>query len=306
LNSTSPFFFLFSSERSGSNLLASMIGSHSSCSFSPPTHVFRFLYLQREKYLDKKKLIKDTKSIFDVKLGSWQNEQIRITGDTIPQVLSNLFEKSTDKNVIIKELYAWKYFKEINNDFPNSKVIYLIRDPRDVYVSLLKFPNFQLNEVDFAHLWAEEQDLTLGLFDQLEIDYLLVKYEDLILNLKTELIKICVYLNIVFEQSMLDFYKSKNNKDQSNELMAWGNISQPLLRSNTKNYYKYLTYKEVIKIEENLSASLERFSYEKAKPADFLLFPLPIKTYVYSHKESEKRLKRDKVLFDIFNENVNS
>ena len=298
-----PFIFLFSSERSGSNLLSSIIGNHSACSFSVPTHLFRLLYLQESKYRDNKKLLADTKAIFDVKLGFWENENVKIAGSSIADVLKNLYHQKS-KVIVVKELYAYKYFKKLNKDFFNSKIIYLVRDPRDVFVSIKKLPNLQTDIREFARNWSEEQTRSLNIFEELNIDYLVIKYEELISDPSSTALKVCKYLNLNFEEGMLDYHMNQSSRNQSKQLMAWQNLDKPVMVSNTQNFYRFLSSSDVALIEEITGNQLAKFGYLKSKVEKFNKKPSKIESYIYSDQENCSRLKRTEVLSNIFSDSL--
>ncbi len=300
MNTNTPFVFIFSSERSGSNLLSSIIGNHSTCSFCSPTHLFRLLYLQSEKYDDSAKLHEDTKAIFDVKLGVWNGNVKEFSGESIGEVLTNLYHSDSNKTAIIKELHPWRYLKKVNCDFPKSKIIYLVRDPRDVFISISSLPNLQTEAKEFGSVWRLEQKKSLKVFDDLGVDYVLVKYEELLRNPLDELVRITNYLEIEMENGMLDYYSSLTTKNQAKQLTAWGNIDKPLLSNNFNKFYRYLTVRQVREIEEITADELVKFGYEKADIQHFVKNPLPIKVCTYSDKELLHREEREKVISRIF------
>jgi len=295
----SPFIFLFSSERSGSNLLSSIIGNHSEATFLAPAHLFRLLYLQEEKYQDVEKLKEDVRAIVDVMLGQW-NRSIEFDGDSIQTLLTSLYKGQSCKIHVIKELQPWKYLKSTNRDFPHSKIIYSVRDPRDVFVSVKKLPNLKQNARKFALKWAEEQQKSLKSFKELGINFLLVKYESFLENPQKELIRVCDYLGLPLELEMLKFYKSIKSRGQATKIAAWENIDQPLLRDNTNKFYTYLSIEEVRVIEKITFDFLTNWGYEKAESQLFVENPLLIEPYVYSARELFIRKNRQAVLQRIF------
>ena len=296
-----PFIFLFSSERSGSNLLASIIGNHSGCSFNTPTHLFRLLYLQSDKYLNAQRLLRDAQAVFNVKLGKWENEKVPIKGNSIKEVLSNLYCSKENNTQIIKELQPWKYLSKVNKDFPSAKSIYLVRDPRDVFISMNRLSNLRLSVTEFSSLWKDDQKKSLQIFKDLNIDFLTVRYEDLLTDPTSELTRITDYLGIDFEESMLKYHRSEKSNTQASQLTAWENINKPLLSANFNKFYNYLTYKEVKLIERFTSIEFSLFGYKKADSQHFIENPLHIKTYIYSDKELKIREKRKSVISKIFN-----
>jgi len=90
----------------------------------------------------------------------------------------------------------------------NIKIIHIVRDPRDIVLSL-KSVGWSPEDVEnyFPRIWANS-NLNLERFgSQGKTPYMLVKYEDLILDPPNELKKICNFLEVGFDFSMCEYSK---------------------------------------------------------------------------------------------------
>lgn len=212
------------------------------------------LFIKRYKYvtfptLDKLKEINPIKTVeeliesvlkFYALNGSidWSNEVI--WGDKTP-----LYLRSID---ILKK------------HFPNSKVIHIIRDPRDRAISVKRTWGKSMyrttekwrSELENSQKWREHKDF---LFE--------IKYEDLISDTEAELKEVCSFIGIPFQDKMLQLNKpSEKHGDNSNKLTV-----------NSKNTDKYLDFKSSVikRIEEIAYPMMKEYGYvpvygKKSKP----------------------------------------
>lgn len=103
----------------------------------------------------------------------------------------------------IKEVWTDDFMHPLLEDGHISKCIHILRDPRAVaasnYVSSLCYPNLFL-----ARQWRKSAALARLNSERHSDAYLIVKYEDLILKKKSTFERICEFLEVRFDISMLD------------------------------------------------------------------------------------------------------
>lgn len=127
-------------------------------------------------------------------------------------------DKSQVNTIVDKQLKYPFYIPEIQRISPDSKFIFLVRDPRDNVITCQKRKlGRHLNTPYQASYWNNYfSNLTN---DRLEnvTTFLLVKYENLVNSPEQELKRICTFLNIVYNDNMLNFHASFNNFIDSNK-----------------------------------------------------------------------------------------
>ncbi|MGB5920023.1 sulfotransferase family protein [Arcobacter sp.] len=114
--------------------------------------------------------------------------------------------------------------------FPFSKVIHIVRDPKDVINSLIKRG---LDIITAAEVWITSV-ANIQPFLNLKNVYE-IKYEDLVTNPETEIKKLCHFLNIEFDNSLLSPKNKKNRRDKFFD--SWN--SNPNEEISTKSIGSY-------------------------------------------------------------------
>lgn len=100
-----------------------------------------------------------------------------------------------------------KYLNTIRRLLPEARFIHIIRDGRDAALSLRQMwfsPGWEIETQ--ASYWRDcvvsARRSGLG-----RPDYMEVRYEELILNTRETLKQVCDYINLTFEDSMLNYYE---------------------------------------------------------------------------------------------------
>jgi hypothetical protein len=220
-------FFIIGAQRSGTTLVRLILNNHSKVAIPEEgtfwMPLFRAMrgrfnqpidprllkaYINYIKVNDQFKTWKmDAESVFDTII---QKGVI-----TLPQLMSQLYQ--TFASCGGKPFWGDKtpsFFRmvsELHHMFPKAKFIHVIRDGRDVYLSMKGIEKGRENVAVAALEWsykinkARHQLNTLpsGVFHEL-------KYESLVLSPQHEIKAICEFLNIEYEPAMLDFWKSSD------------------------------------------------------------------------------------------------
>jgi len=112
---------------------------------------------------------------------------------------------SNKKTMVIEKTPNHIYvLDKIKKEYPDTKFILNIRDPRDIVSSL--YSRFED--------WNKSIDRLKKDFEYVKKFYLfghLVKYEDIVNNFEDTFIDICKYINIDFDENMLEYYKYAPN-----------------------------------------------------------------------------------------------
>ncbi len=139
--------------------------------------------------------------------------------------------------------------------FPDAKFILIIRDIRDVALSWDK--KWGKNKLLCAAKWNSRMQRGIELSKKLnDGDFLIVKYEDILDDLEEQTRKICDFLNIKYQENMIDFDKYvKNNIDGKL------NYGKSLIRDNSQKWLEKLSKHEIKRIEEISLPSLKLFGY---------------------------------------------
>jgi Tfp pilus assembly protein PilF len=104
--------------------------------------------------------------------------------------------------------------------FPNAKVLFALRDPRDVVLSCFR-RRFGMNAAMYQLLSLEGAaayyDAVMRLVDQytakLPLDLHYVRYESLVDDLRTEAEAVCRFIGVAWDDSMLDFAATARSRE---------------------------------------------------------------------------------------------
>lgn len=138
--------------------------------------------------------------------------------------------------------------------YPKAKFIHIIRDVRNCVVSSKKVWNTDIYR--YSQRWFNKISALNKEFDTIASnDYINIKYEFLTANPRRELYKICEFLSINFNNSMTVLNsQSENYGDAKGETRV--------VNQDNKKYLKYLSSKEIKKIESLTFPILKEYNYE--------------------------------------------
>jgi hypothetical protein len=139
--------------------------------------------------------------------------------------------------------------------FPNSRFILIIRDVRDICLSWEN--KWGKDKILCAHKWTSRMQKGVRKLTELEKDaFLILKFEDLLDNLEREAHKICKFLNIEYQDRMLEF-----DKYILNNMEGKINYGKNIIANNKGKWTTIMPDKEIKRIEEIAFDVLEMFGY---------------------------------------------
>lgn len=113
----------------------------------------------------------------------------------------DLKDKTNVKVIVDKQIKYFFHLKEIQEIFPSSRFMVLVRDVRDNIVSKQNRQlNWNQNPAFLAHLWQD----TYAQCTHLKKPFLTLKYEDFVQNPRQTLMTICEFINVEFQPEMLN------------------------------------------------------------------------------------------------------
>lgn len=299
--------FILCTERTGSSLMSLMLNLHSKI-ICPSEEQFALYFAKKysqkvywtdsdiEKYVDEFWLMfeKNIDLYFSDKQTFLKNlkQHREILNYRRLIKLSYLhFLDTKDKNeievIIDKQIKYFFHLPEIISIFPESKFIVLTRDVRDNIVSKKnRALNWSKQPYFLAYLWFQ----TYSNLERLKSkDFMIVKYEDFILNTPATLELICQFINQDFQLKMLDTIgvfdqfvedkKYKLDKDYIAKLKDFHSGLNGLPNSNKIGIYKISPSFELNEIESICGSLLRKFEY----PVSFSKSKhMPLKRVYYS------------------------
>lgn len=179
-----------------------------------------------------------------------------------------------------------KYSGLVRKYFPDSPIIRLIRDPRDVALSLLSVPWGAKTFFEAIDYWKSLDELSNDFFNNDQCSYTL-RFEDLVASPEIELRKLCDFLGETFEDSMLN--TSITGKQVNSQDVPWKKKAEQPIDKNRAYHWKNQLSQEMINYTEGIIGNqLLRYGYPLTQNFYYFgeHFPEHINFHYYSKKIS--------------------
>ena len=245
--------FLIGFPRSGTTLLDSILRSHS-----------EITVLEEKPYL--LNLRHDFFKQNDNNLSSLLN----ITQDIRDKIRNEYFKKifsqiGKNKRIIIDKfpltIIELGFVKCI---FPNAKIILAMRHPCDVVTSCF-FSSFKINDAMVNFLsWSSTIQFYNKVFDlfefysnEMNLSFITIKYEDLIINFKSNVLKMTKYIGLEYESNMENFFITAKNRSRIST-PSYSQVINPLYTTSINRWKNYPNTHET---QKKLNKWIKKFSY---------------------------------------------
>lgn len=141
----------------------------------------------------------------------------------------------------------------------NCKIIYMIRDARDVLVSSKnRFAHYKL--FPFFRRW--EDNLAFASQFAGHKNFMLLRYEDLMLNTETSLMMLEAFLGIKLVVNEGQKLKSRSYEGTYNDNSSFGDISKLFDAKGVNRWKSQLESEEVLLVSTFAKKTLEKYDYE--------------------------------------------
>lgn len=273
--------FLICSERSGSNLISTIMGTHSQVYAPPPHHFGRIVLLNLYKTLQggaaspawarlKKYATGRVEALQDPadakRVKQWLDAQSQVDPKAIARFLyRDMMPEAASKTVFIKENNLHNLMFFLLDCFADARFVFQVRDPRDYLASAkaaVKGGNKFGSTRKALKVWEEDQQGGLHALGLLGPDRVFLhRYEDLLQAPEDTLQRLCSFLGMPFEPGMLEFHNTDRAAKLAASTKQRKNISQPLMSGNFAKYRTALAQKDIQRVERRLGRLMQQFGY---------------------------------------------
>jgi LPS sulfotransferase NodH len=269
--------------RSGTTLLLNMLHAHSQVAAPPESYFSLHLY---KKYRDVtkwddqifKNFISDVNidrpfrlvwktSLRQIRDSISRLEPIRNYSDACNAVrlaFENQFNLPVEVIVDKNPMYSWFIDWQLNIH-PKAKIIHLTRDPRGVVHS--HFRTFGSKNISWlSHQWNNHQK-QIKLLEKQSVDYIHVRYEDLTTEPGSTLKNIASFLNVDFEEQMLDHQTNVDKRfsyEFGTDFNKHAHLRQQLNPSIGHQWQKELDKQQISRINSICGPIAQNFGYDLA------------------------------------------
>ncbi len=188
-------------------------------------------------------------------------------------VFYKLMAGKSAKIVVDKNNYYIQHLDDLPNIWPDSNYIHLIRDVRDVVCSYLDVtklktnspykPNFSNKIPEITKEWCRNINLITNFSQSVSENFLIIHYENLILNTETILKEICDFLECPFQEKMKTYFTEKSiYLTEPEATLDWKKrtLTKPD-SSRIGRYHHFLTQEQQQKINSIAGLELKRYNY---------------------------------------------
>ena len=260
--------FLICSERSGSNLIASIVGEHPDVYAHPPYHLGRDLIMRLHEIVAGGKqsaamdvLKRSAATRIEKYRGAEEAQrftdwvdarEVIVPAEVARFVFQEMPLEAQGKHALVKENNIHHLLFFLVDCFPEAKFIFQVRDPRDFLLSAkLRKRRWLGNKFgslrNALNIWREDQVGGLNALSLLGPDRVhLQRYEDLVANSEETLTRLCEFLGIEFDERMHDFHAGEGAQRVAGKKGGpRENVAKPLMTGNFRKYRKGLSRGEI-------------------------------------------------------------
>lgn len=266
-----PPLFIVGCARSGTTLISRILDRHSQIAVFHETHFYPVFHPHRRLYGDLNCRRNLEALLSD--LGSWLRLR-QIEEPPIDEIRQHLPEASLGG--VLAGLLAcfarmrgkpragektpehYRFLSEIQRDFPQSPIVFIVRDPRDVAVSMRKA--FRTPIADAAWTWRRAWECYAASARRPH----LVRYERLVQDPEGEVRALCKFLDAAYEPGMLDFYSDVPARLA--QIPHHRKLTSPIDAASVGRY-RELSSPEIATIESICAEGMEAFGYGRITAA---------------------------------------
>ena len=270
--------FIFGMERSGTTLLSMMVGAHGQIAVPLATTGMWIGFAQRLGDFNNLATREDVVRLVDA---IRSHERIR------------LWDAELDRAALMKDLPLGNYgavlarfhaeyarakgkpfwanvdiatldhMEQANAWFSDARFLHIVRDGRDVALSHQTMRYGAGNIAECARAWVNRTTTNAKMGSLLGPKrYMTVRFEDLVLDTRTSLDRICGFLGVAFDESMLHYADMVEEKIPEDRRWLWPAISRPPQESRAGQWRKRMTETQRIVFEGIANRTLKDWGYE--------------------------------------------
>ena len=239
-SASNPLVFIVGCPRSGTTLLERMVNAHPQVAIIHESQWLTRFYVKRIG-MDRNGLVKP--DIVDALSGHHRFKNLRMTRQDLKQILDADAQLTYPRFVTqVFELYGrregkpWvgdkstggyvRHLDTLHELFPDARIVHLIRDGREVCLSMLDWPKAQ-RAAGRLPIWRESPAATTALWWKWHVRlgrdagarigprYRELRYDRLVRDPAAELADLCAFLGIPADSSMLEFNQGRVRPNDS-------------------------------------------------------------------------------------------
>lgn len=272
--------FLLASERSGTNLIRVICGSHENITAPAPPHLLLSFLPALPVYGDLTvdhnflRLCRHVVTVLDHQLGSWQASftpealASEVEERSFMAVFDHVYDEERRRTgagrVFFKENETFDHVDTLRAFYPDAQFVYLVRDGRDILASWLRSPTHFGTLAHGAALWSEQQRKCIAAYRALSKagSVHALYYEDLVSRPDETVRGLCAFLGEDYSPEMLEFYRRPAVVEEARAIENWRHLSRPIIEQHLKLYRTRLSRRQVRRFETIAFRELRLLGFE--------------------------------------------
>jgi len=147
--------------------------------------------------------------------------------------------------------------------FPEARFVHIVRDGRDVALSHETYPYGAANIAECARAWIHQLQVNFKMGAILGAQrYLVVRYEDLVLESEATLRRLCAFIGVAYSPKMLEYPDMVGEKVPSSRRWLWPTLDKPPVKSNAYRWKTQMSPTKRIVFEGMARSMLAALGYE--------------------------------------------
>lgn len=296
---------IIGTQRSGSNLLRVILNQLSEVDAPHPPHILARFFSLLPKYGDLDieanfdHLIEDVCKLVELNPVPWEGFQLNRSeikssckSNSLIEIFKVVYELKAQSSKATfwccKSMSNIHYADKLEESGIKPLYIHLYRDGRDVALSFRKAIVGEKHTYHLAKQWKDDQDLCVQLKEKLGNDRVfLISYEELLNDPEEVLKRLCDFLRVPYNNSMLSYYNSNESNITADSGKMWENLSQPIIKNNFNKFFKELSNDQIKIFEHVAGSTLLKLNYKRY---------LTKEDNLYSEDQIEKFSRENKLL----------
>jgi hypothetical protein len=302
-----PYVFIVGAARSGTTLLQRMVDAHPDIAVIHESHWIPRFYEERigltadstvtleliPRLLDDRRFVKLGISQRDLE-GLIPSDRTISYADYVARIF-DLYGRARGKRLVGEKTPGYvRSIPTLHYLWPEAKFVHLIRDGRDVFLSMKSWKRVDRSVGRFA-AWRRDPVPSSALWWQWDVErgreaanllgpelYHELRYERLVSKFAEELAKLCAFLGLPYDEAMLGFHEGRTKtKPGLDAKRAWLPLTPGL-----RDWRTEMPAADVEIFEAAVGGLLDDLGYERA-------FPNPSSEAIECASETRRRFVRE-------------
>lgn len=302
---------IIGTQRSGSNLLRVILDQSPDVRAPHPPHILQSFVPLIENYaplheINYRHLVSDLLEYIRCNPVPWESfcyERVSTLSQLKNHSIYDLFrivyeETARNKNSkywCCKSMANYKYHQALESAGIQPKYIYLYRDGRDVAASFKRAIVGEKHVYQLARKWHADQVACHQIIETLGSERCFaLRYENLIAHPKHTVKSVCNFLDIEFDEQMLQYYMSNESSMTASSGKMWSNLTQPVLKDNHHKFLTELSDTEIEIFELVAGDTLSKLGYPSHSHTSKkeLLSESSIEKYEAENKQMKEKMQK--------------